>query len=348
LLLILSYNTISKKGLNLPIRLPGEWEKQKHIILVFPNASSDWKHSIEEIRDSYIELIKTIQKYQKCIILCKDKKELPSSLSSLTNIQLVEIKSNDTWIRDFGGISIYEGNKLKILNFEFNAWGEKFEYSLDNKVNHKLKNLGIFNNLKDVDFVLEGGSIDSNGDKVMLTTAKCIFNKNRNPTLSKEQITDKLKKLFGLRELIILKHGKLIGDDTDAHIDTLARFIDKDTIAYVKCYDKNDPHFEELKQMEEELMQTKQTLLPLPLPNAIYFKKNRLPATYLNFIFINSALIIPTYKDKNDEIVLKILQNFFPNKEIIGIDASIFIREHGSLHCATMNYFCYNSNISLS
>ena len=321
------------------IRVPGEWEKQKCIILVFPNTNSDWKHSIEEIRDSYIELIKTIQKYQKCIILCKDKKELSSSLSSLTNIQLIEIETNDTWIRDFGGISIYEDDKLKILNFKFNAWGEKFEYNLDNKVNHKLKNLGIFNNLKDMNFVLEGGSIDSNGDKVMLTTAKCIFNKNRNPTLSKKQITDKFKKLFGLRDLIILKHGALIGDDTDAHIDTLARFIDKDTIAYVKCYDKNDPHFKELKQMEEELIQTKYTLLPLPLPNAIYFKKNRLPVTYLNFIFINSALIIPTYRDKNDEVVLKILQNFFPSKDIIGIDASIFIREHGSLHCATMNYF---------
>lgn len=323
----------------MPIRVPGEWEEQKQIILVFPNADSDWKHSIEEIRHSYIELIKTIQKYQKCIILCKDKKELSASLPSLSNIQLVKIETNDTWIRDFGGISIYEKNKLKILNFKFNAWGEKFEYNLDNKINHKLKNLGIFNNLKDVNFILEGGSIDSNGDKVMLTTANCIFNKNRNPTLSKEQITDKLKKLFGLKELIILKHGKLIGDDTDGHIDTLARFINKNTIAYVKCYDKNDSHFKELEQMEAELMQTGYSLLPLPMPSAIYFKNARLPATYLNFVFINSALIVPTYKDKNDKVVLKILQNFFPNRDIIGIDASIFIREHGSLHCATMNYF---------
>jgi len=323
----------------LPIRVPGEWEKQKQIMLVFPNANSDWKHSIEEIKHSYIDLIKTIQKYQKCIILCKDKEGLSTSLSSLNNIQLIKIETNDTWIRDFAGISIYDDDKLKILNFKFNAWGEKFEYNLDNEVNHKLKNLGIFDNLKDVNFILEGGSIDSNGDKVMLTTAKCIFNKNRNPTLSKEQIIGKLKKLFGLKELIILKHGKLIGDDTDAHVDTLARFIDKDTIAYVKCYDKNDSHFKELKQMEEELIQTKYTLIPLPLPGPIYFKKNRLPATYLNFVFINSALIVPTYKDKNDEVVLKILQNFFPNRDIIGVDTSTFIREHGSLHCATMNYF---------
>lgn len=319
--------------------MPGEWEKQEYIILVYPDINSDWKHSIEEIKHSYKKLIKIIQKYQKCIILYKNKEDLSSSLSSLTNVQLVKIETNDTWIRDFGGICIYDDDKLKILNFKFNAWGDKFEYALDNKVNHKLKNLEIYDNLEDVNFVLEGGSIDSNGNNVMLTTAKCIFNKNRNPSFSKKEIIKNIKQLFGLEELIILEHGKLIGDDTDAHIDTLARFIDKNTIAYVKCYDKNDPHFEELKQMENELIQSKYNLLPLPLPSSIYFEKDRLPATYLNFVFINDALIVPTYKDKNDKIVLKILQNFFPNRDVIGVDASIFIREHGSLHCATMNYF---------
>ena len=323
----------------MPIRLPSEWEKQEYIMLVFPSIESDWKHSIKYIKLSYITLITAIQKYQKCIILCDNKKELIDSLSSLHNLKFIEIKTDDTWIRDFGGICIFENSKLKILNFKFNAWGGKFDFSLDNSVNSRLKKLGVFEDIEDIDFILEGGSIDSNGNGSLLTTAKCIFNPNRNKNYSKKQITQKIKNLFGIKELIILNHGELIGDDTDAHIDTLARFIDKNTIAYTKCYDKNDEHYDTLEKMEKELKQTNFHLIPLPLPSAKYFLNKRLPATYLNFVFINSALIVPTYKDKNDKIAVEILQNFFQNRDIIGVDASIFIREHGSLHCASMNFY---------
>ncbi len=323
----------------MPIRLPSEWEKQEYIMLVFPTIESDWKHSIEDIKLSYIKLITAIQKYQKCIILCDDKKELIASLPSLFNIKFIEIKTDDTWIRDFGGICIFDSGKLEILNFKFNAWGEKFEFLLDNSVNQKLQSLGLFKNLKDVDFILEGGSIDSNGNGTILTTAKCIYNPNRNKNYSRNQIIQKIKNIFGAKELIVLNHGELIGDDTDAHIDTLARFIDEHTIAYAKCYDRNDKHYAILQEMEKELKQTNFRLLPLPLPSAKYFLGKRLPATYLNFIFINSALIVPTYKDKNDKIAIEILQNFFSNRDIIGVDASIFIREHGSLHCASMNFY---------
>ncbi len=229
---------------------------------------------------------------------------------------------------------------MKILNFKFNAWGGKFDYQKDDAVNSKLKEIKFFKEpIKNFDFILEGGSIDSNGQGVMLTTAKCIFNKNRNSALSKNQIIEKIKKLFGLKELIILKYGELTGDDTDAHIDTLARFVNSQTIAYVKCYNTEDEHYEAFKKMEDELKYTKYQLLPLPFPSPKIFLNHRLPATYLNFIFINGALIVPTYKDKNDKIALKILQQFFPDRDVIGIDASIFIREHGSLHCATMNFY---------
>ena len=323
----------------MPTRLPAEWEEQEYIMLVFPTVKSDWRHSIEDIKLSYIKLITTIQKYQRCIILCDDKKELVDSLPSVHNLKFIEIKTNDTWIRDFGGICIFENNKLKILNFKFNAWGEKFDFSLDNDINNRLKKLGVLKNIEDIDFILEGGSIDSNGNGTLLTTAKCIFNKNRNKNHSKKQIEQKIKNLFGTKELIILNHGELIGDDTDAHVDTLARFVNKETIAYAKCYDKNDEQYGNLKKMEEELKQTDFNLLPLPMPSAKYFSNKRLPATYLNFIFINRALIIPTYKDENDKMVLEILQNFFQDRDIIGVDASIFIREHGSLHCASMNFY---------
>lgn len=322
------------------IRLPAEWEKQEYIILVFPNIKSDWKHSIKDIQNSYILLIKTIIKHQKCMVLCDEKEQLEQIFPQSKKIQFIQIETNDTWIRDFGAICIYENSKLKLLNFKFNAWGEKFDYKKDSAINTKLKEMKIFKApMKNIDFILEGGSIDTNGQDTLLTTQNCIFNKNRNPKLSKEKILKILRKTFGVKEVIVLKNGSLIGDDTDSHVDTLARFLDTQTIAYAKCYDKNDKHYIPLKKMEYELKKTDFNLVPLPLPSPKYFQNHRLPATYLNFIFINNALIVPIYKDKNDKITLKTLQDFFPTRDVIGIDASIFIREHGSLHCATMNFY---------
>lgn len=316
------------------IRLPAEWEKQKSIMVVFPTTHTDWQHSIKEIQKSYVDFINAIRKYQLCIVVCSQPEILKEYFSDFDNIEIFEATTNDTWIRDFGAIDFYKNDKIDSYNFIFNAWGDKFESNLDDKFNQK-----FFKNLLHVEFVLEGGSIDNNGDSVLLTTSKCIFNPNRNPDLSQEQIVKKIEGLFELKEIIILKNGALMGDDTDSHIDTLARFIDKETIAYAKCYDKNDEHFEELHVMEKELKKTGFNLLPLPLPSAKFYKKDRLPATYLNFVFINGALIVPTYKDKNDDIVLELLKNEIKDKKVIGVDASIFIREHGSLHCSCINQF---------
>jgi len=315
------------------IRLPAEWEKQDSIIVVFPTNHKDWQHSIQEIQQSYVKFINVIREFQKCIVICDDKIIIKHFFSELKNIHIIEITTNDTWIRDFGAIDFFQNNNLHSYNFIFNAWGNKFESKLDNNFNTKFQK----KNLIDVDFVLEGGSIDTNGKGTLLTTSKCIFNKNRNDIYNKKEITHKLKKLFGLNQLIILNHGALKGDDTDSHIDTLARFISEDTIAYVKCYDKNDIHFEELNLMERELQETNFKLVPLPLPNAKYFSKKRLPATYLNFIFINEALILPTYNDNYDSKVVEILQKELPNRIIKPVDASIFIREGGSLHCSSIN-----------
>jgi len=314
------------------IRIPAQWEKQKSIMVVFPTNQKDWQHSIKKIQQSYVIFINILRKFQKCIVICDDTKILNNYFDSFENIIIKEAKTDDTWIRDFGAIDVFIDSQLKSYNFKFNAWGDKFNYSLDDKFNKTL-----FKNLLHVEFILEGGSIDNNGDGVMLSTAKCIFNKNRNSTYKEKDIVKKLKKLFGLKELIVLNNGALVGDDTDSHIDTLARFIDKKTIVYVKCYDKNDVHFKELKAMEKELKKTKFKLVALPLPNPKYFKNNRLPATYLNFVFINKALIVPTYNDENDEKAIKILKNIVKDREVIGIDASFFIREYGSLHCSCIN-----------
>ena len=315
------------------IRLPAEWEKQKSIMVVFPTTQKDWQHSIKEIQKSYVNFINAITRFQKCVVICNNKKVLNKYFDSFENIEIHEIKTDDTWIRDFGAIDVFIDGELKSYNFKFNAWGDKFEASMDDNFN---KNF-FKKDLLHVDFILEGGSIDSNGDGVILSTAKCIFNENRNSTCKEKNIEEKIKNLFGLKELIVLKNGALMGDDTDSHIDTLARFIDKETITYVKCYDERDIHFEELNKMEEELKKTNFRLIPLPLPTPKMYKNHRLPATYLNFVFINGALIVPTYNDVNDKEVIKILKKEIKNREIIEIDASIFIREYGSLHCSCIS-----------
>ena len=322
------------------IRIPAEWESQEALIVVFPPKKSDWEHSLKEIHQTYLEFISQIARFQKCMVICEDKKTLATALPSLQNIELIEMPTNDTWIRDFGGINVYKNGKRQTYDFIFNAWGNKFEASMDNGITQRLFDEGyLVGKLKTFDFVLEGGSIDSNGHGVMLSTAYCLFEENRNPELSKKKIKKTLIKLFGLKELIILKHGALMGDDTDSHIDTLARFIDKKTIAYVKCYDKKDEHYKELKKMEKELKKTGFDLVPLPLPSAKYFNNHRIPATYMNFVLINNAVLVPTYSDVYDEEVLKTFARHFPEREIVGTESSILIREHGSLHCASMNVY---------
>jgi len=319
-------------------RVPAQWEKQKSIMLVFPTNQKDWQHSIKQIQESYIYFINTIREFQKCIIIVHDKKLLENFFTSFENLDIHEIKTNDTWIRDFGAIELYIDDKLISYNFIFNAWGNKFNSKLDNNFNK----IFFKKNLKNIDFILEGGSIISNGNGVLLTTSKCIFNANRNSTCSKDEVIKILKELFGLKELIVLNHGELIGDDTDSHIDMLARFINEDSIVYVKCYDKHDEHFKELTKMENELKKTKFNLIPLPLPKAKYFKGKRLPASYINFVFVNNAIIMPTYNDENDKLAKEILSLHVEHRVIKCVDASVFIREHGSLHCASINQ--YNGN----
>lgn len=320
-------------------RLPAQWETQEAILVAFPHMQSDWNKYLEAIEKAYCKFIETIALFQKCIVLSSDIQKTKTLLQNDANISYIYGKTNDTWIRDFGAIDFFHNEKLESYDFTFNAWGDKFSASLDNNINKILFKNTLKGTLHVKDFVLEGGSIDSNGSGTLLTTAKCIFNKNRNPNLNGEEIKNSLIEFFGLTELIILKNGAILGDDTDSHIDTLARFIDKKTIAYVTCKDENDPHFLPLKKMEKELKKTNFALLPLPLPAPKFYENRRLPATYANFIFVNGGLIVPTYQDKNDTIALKTLQSALPHLKVVGVDATIFIRENGSLHCASINRF---------
>jgi agmatine/peptidylarginine deiminase len=236
---------------------------------------------------------------------------------------------------------VSEKNEIKLLDFTFNAWGGKFYAQKDNALSHAIQSC-YTKEVMPIDFILEGGAVESNGRDTILTTTACMLNPNRNPALNTIEVTQKLKEYFGAQHILYLNHGYLAGDDTDSHIDTLARFVDKNTIMYVRCQDEEDEHFHQLQLMQEELQMIAQEralqLIALPLPKACYYDGERLPATYANFLFVNGAVLVPIYNVKEDKEALTIFKKTFVNREIIPIDCSVLIRQHGSLHCVTMNF----------
>ena len=325
--------------------LAPEWKRQCATIIAMPHKDSDWKPYLAEAQAKICEIITYIARFQSAIVLYKYESDI-ANLKGQKNVILLQIPLNDSWCRDFAPLSIIKRgkNKRKIIltDFIFNAWGAKYPSDLDNvagaSIFSQLKERNFFKNpikFSQKNFILEGGSIETNGE-TLLTTTQCLLSPNRN-RLRKWQIERNLRKYLGAKHIIWLKNGYLAGDDTDSHIDNLARFVDKKTIVYLKCYDKNDAHFRALAQMERELQQTKFNLVPLPLPKAIYYDRQRLPASYANFIFVNGAILVPTFGDKNDKIVLEIFKKIVKNREIIPIDSRILIRQGGGLHCTTMN-----------
>lgn len=326
--------------------MPAEWEKQKLVLMSFPHEDTDWaKNDIKAALSPFIRIAQAIAYKEPVYIICKDKHKISSMFCSSRNLTFIELPTNDTWVRDYGYISIKEQDKLKLLDFTFDGWGEKFEASLDNLVNSALHKKGYMGttDLESIDMVLEGGSIESDGEGTILTTTECLCNPNRNGSLSKSEIEKRLNTHLGVSRVLWLDFGYLAGDDTDSHIDTLARFVNKDTIAYVKCEDKEDEHYVELLKMEKQLQGfvkhngEKYNLQPLPMCQAKYNKDSeRLAATYANFLITNGALIFPTYDDKNDKVVADIFKKLFPKKEIIPVNCLKLIEEGGSLHCSTM------------
>lgn len=319
------------------IKTIAEWSEQEYLILALPHENTDWKAYLDEIRNSYIELVKIASKYQKVLLVAPNESDF-KAFKDMKNLEFFICETNDTWIRDYGAIDILKDGKLSSLNFIFNAWGDKFQSKLDNEVNEKLFKAKFKTRLENIDLILEGGSVEFNGQGTMLTTTKCLLNDNRNK-LPKEFLDKKLKELFNLNRIIWLENGFIKGDDTDSHIDTLARFIDENTVAISSCTDEQDEHYAELLAMKKELLKEDFKLLELPLPSAKFYEGKKLAATYANFIFINNALIVPTYNDKNDELVLQKLQKALPDKDVIGLDALVFVRQNGSLHCSCQNRF---------
>ena len=322
-------------------RFRAEFEPQSFTQIIFPHKESDWVEYLQEAQDNFIEIIQAIIKYQKCLVVCDDIERVKQYFEVNDNLFFVEYQTDDTWARDCSALSIEQNNTIKLLDFKFTGWGGKFEAQKDNTMTQAIQK-EYENELESIDFILEGGAVESNGKGLLLTTSQCMLNPNRNSSFTKEQVTQKLKDSFGVDDVLYLHHGYLAGDDTDSHIDTLARFIDSKTILYVQCKDRADEHYRELQLMEKELETFAQeynlTLIALPMSEAIYFKGERLPATYANFLFINGAVLVPTYGVKEDEKALNIFREIFKDRDIIGIDCQTLIKQHGSLHCVTMNF----------
>lgn len=325
---------------------PAEFELQSFVQLIFPHPHSDWSKYLEEARQCFVAIATATAAYEPCVIVCDDIEVVKSYFVSHDNLIFIPYQSDDTWARDCSALTVIDEDEDEalLLDFTFTGWGGKFDASRDNAMSQSIKNI-YGARMEKINLVLEGGGVESNGAGTLLTTSQCLLNPNRNPHLDKNKTEALLKKELGVEQILWLNHGYLAGDDTDSHIDTLARFIDTNTIMYVKCDDKNDEHYSELQKMEQELIAFRDLdkepfeLIALPMTNPIYYDNERLPATYANFLIINDAVLVPIYNDAHDAEAIAIFKRTFKNRTIVPIDCSVLIRQHGSLHCVTMQFY---------
>ena len=326
-----------------------EWDNQDGILIAWPHAGTDWAYMLDEVTACYVEMARAIlEDDERLVIVAHDADDVKASLGQDVDwqrISIIELPTNDTWVRDYGPIAVFKDGRTVLTDFTFNAWGMKFAADCDNLVTSRLQARGVFKaplvNYRDL--VLEGGSIETDGNGTVLTTTCCLTAPNRNDALSREQLEQELLDRLGCVKMLWLDHGTLSGDDTDGHIDTLARFSPDGVILYCGCDNPEDEHYEPLMKMEEDLKQMTDAegnpylLIKLPLPDAMYDEISRLPATYANFLVMNHQVLVPVYgQPENDVKACELIGQAFPGRKIKGIDCRPLICQHGSLHCATM------------
>ncbi len=331
-------------------RFPAEWEKQSAVLIAWPHKTGDFSNRLQAVEQSYNVIADTISQYQKLLIVCRDdehQKHIQNLLDNSNNVEFIQAVVNDIWVRDTVFLTVEKEAGLTHLNFKFNGWGEKYPHQNDNALNHKLLNCKPFKGARhsDIDFILEGGSVESDGVNTIMTTKQCLLNPNRNLGLTQQEIEQQLDEHLGAKRVLWLDQENLTGDDTDAHIDTLARFCSATTIAYTSCDNEDDPHYRGLKYMEQQLQDFRTQdgdayhLVSLPLPKPIYDEDGQqLPANYSNFLIINHAVMVPVYGDEMDDVALKRIGECFPEHYIIPTPCRPLVHQYGSLHCMTMQF----------
>ncbi len=340
------------------MRLPAEWERQSGVQMTWPDESTPW-YDLPEVQRCYARIAEAILRREALLMVTADEKACRARLAEIAAadslpldvdaIRFVETPVNDTWARDHGGIAVFgdEGEKY-LYDFVFNGWGLKFASDLDNQITRNIFYQNAFQgDVLGVDmrpYVLEGGSIDCDGKGTLLTTAECLLSVNRNEYLSREEIEGELKQAFGLDRILWLEHGGIAGDDTDSHVDILARFAPDDTIVYTACDDPSDENYAPLKAMEEDLRAFRTPdgkpyrLISLPLPEAMYLEDYRLPASYANFLVVNGAVLVPGAGSARDKVAAEQIAKAFPGRDVEVIDCRPLLSGHGGLHCVTMNF----------
>ncbi|GAB4357433.1 MAG: agmatine deiminase family protein [Gammaproteobacteria bacterium] len=336
--------------------LLAEWAPQDGVLLTWPHAGSDWSDCLPEAERTYLEIALAVSRYQRVVIVAYDTHHLENLRDKLLRAGIPENRlvlsvapSNDTWVRDYGPLAVEENGATRLIDFRFNGWGGKYPHALDDAVAEALFRQGLFAPAQWISspLVLEGGAVETDGRGTLLANLRCLLTATRNANLDQSSLEAQMRELLGLERFLWLDLEPLEGDDTDGHIDTLARFCDPHTIAYLHCDDPADPQFDALREIEVQLkrLQTPDgapyRLMALPWPQPVYDESGRrLPATYANFLIINQAVLVPVYNDPADERAIATLARCFPDREIIAIDCTVLVRQNGSLHCATLQLPC--------
>ena len=331
------------------VRFPAEWEPQSAVLIAWPHADTDWAERLGEVEETYIALVAAITRHQDVMICVADadlqiyaEARLRSARIDLGRVRFIEVEYDDTWLRDSGPITLREGDAFRLLDFRFTGWGGKFEASRDDELVAHLDHAGTFlkSSRQHIDFALEGGAIDTDGAGTLLSTWQCLH--ERHPDASRELLTTKLGEWLHQQRILWLDRGYLEGDDTDAHVDTLARFAAKDAIVFQACDDPTDSHYTELQAMAAELAALRTAdgkpyrLFQLPWAKPIVDEGRRLAASYANFLIINGAVLMPAYGDAADAAAAGVLEQAFPDREVIAVPCRPLIWQNGSLHCITM------------
>lgn len=342
----------SKKQVTAPryLRMPSEWEPHRATWLSWPHNTETWPTELEEVERTFVEITGHLSRYEHVHINVNDAdhqmhvRGLLSGHALLDNVSFHLIPTNDAWIRDHGAIFVEQSDgdsvSLAATNWRFNSWGEKYPpWNLDNDVPPQMADILRVPYIN-YDLVLEGGSIDVNGAGLLLTTEQCLLNPNRNPGYNKEEIEAALRDAFGIRQFIWLKEG-ITGDDTDGHIDDIARFVDTHTVVAVIEEDPDDENYPILQDNLARLRAWRSgegkplRVVTLPMPSPVYIRGTRMPASYANFYVANEFVLVPVYADPADQVALDTLQALFPSRKIVPVDCREIIWGLGAVHCLT-------------
>lgn len=330
-------------------RLPAEWEPQSAVLLAWPHAGTDWAPRLGEVEETYIALAAAIARFQAVVICVADadlqtyaEARLRSARVDMARVRFIEVDYDDTWLRDSGPITLLDGEHFTLLDFRFTGWGGKFEAGRDDRLVQALERAGLFRSAgrRQIDFALEGGAIDTDGAGTLLTTWQCLH--ERHPETDRDTLSARLAGWLAQERVLWLDHGRLEGDDTDAHIDTLARFAPGGAIVYQACDDPGDTHHAELQAMAGELAALRTgdgepyRLFPLPWSRPIVENGRRLAASYANFLVIDGAVLMPAYGDPADADAAAVLAAAFPGREVVQVPCRPLIWQNGSLHCISM------------